>query len=130
MRYLGRSASGEEMSSYHLEARIASWHCIKEDTPEKWEDILHLYDRLLEVNYSPSVALNRTYALFRVRGKRAAIDAAENLKLENNHFYFLLLGELYRGVDNEKARMHFQQAIALAGTQTEKQGIRDKMAGL
>ena len=130
MRYLGRSASGEEMSSYHLEARIASWHCIKEDTPEKWEDILHLYDRLLEVNYSPSVALNRTYALFKVRGKQAAIDAAEKLKLENNHFYFLLLGELYRGVDTGKARMHFQQAIALAGTQTEKQGIRDKMAGL
>ena len=130
MHYLELSASGEEMSSYHLEARIASWHCIKEDTPEKWKDILHLYDRLLEVNYSPSVALNRTYALYRVSGNRAAIDAAEQLKLEDNHFYFLLLGELYRDIDNEKARRHFLQAMALARTQTEKQGIQEKMAGL
>src|SRR5699024_7005267 len=63
MHFLERSAEGKKVSSYHLEARIAYWHCIKEDTPEKWEDILHLYDQLLKVNCSPSVALNRIYAL-------------------------------------------------------------------
>lgn len=32
--FLALSAQGEEVSSYHLEARIAYWHCIKEDTPK------------------------------------------------------------------------------------------------
>ena len=130
MYYLGLSASGGEMSSYHLEARIASWHCIKEDSPEKWEDILSLYDRLLEVNYSPSVALNRTYALYKARGRDEAIEAAQRLKLGHNHFYFLLLGELYRDIDPATSRLHLQQALELAGTQTERQGILEKLTAL
>jgi RNA polymerase sigma-70 factor (ECF subfamily) len=130
IHYLGLSASGGEMSSYHLEARIASWHSVKEDTPEKWKDILQLYDRLLEVNYSPGVALNRTYALYKVRGEREALAAAERLNLENNHFYFLLLGELYRDIDDEKARSNLQRAIGLACTQTEKRVLQEKLAAL
>ena len=31
MHFLDQSARGDEVSSYHLEARIAYWHCIKED---------------------------------------------------------------------------------------------------
>ena len=37
MHFLDLSAQGHEVSSYHLEARIAYWHCMKEDTKEKWE---------------------------------------------------------------------------------------------
>jgi predicted RNA polymerase sigma factor len=50
IQYLALSATGEQLSSYHLEARIASWHCIKGDTPGKWEEILQLYNQLLMVN--------------------------------------------------------------------------------
>ncbi len=127
MHFLDRSAHGDEVSSYHLEARIAYWHCIKEDTKEKWEDILRLYNQLLMVNYSPSVALNRTFALYKARGQQAALIEAEKLKLENNHFYFVLLGELYKNIDNEKAKLNFQNAYALAKTQTEKQAIQHKI---
>ncbi len=66
--FLSLSAQGEEVSSYHLEARIAYWHCIKEDYRGKWEDILQLYNQLLLINYSPSVALNRTFALYKANG--------------------------------------------------------------
>lgn len=125
--FLALSAQGDEVSSYHLEARIAYWHCIKEDTPEKWEDILQLYNALLMINYSPSVALNRTFALYKANGKKAALAEAEKLKLENNHFYFLLLGELYKDIDNKKALMHLQKAYDLAKTQVERQGIKEKM---
>ena len=107
MHFLGHSARGDELSSYHLEARIAGWHCNKEDTPEKWREILHLYDLLLEVNYSPSVAQNRIYDLYNVSGEEVALEAAEKLNWENNHFYFLLLGELYAGVDEVRAKMNF-----------------------
>ena len=122
--FLELSAEGEELSSYHLEARIASWHCIKEDTREKWEDILQLYNQLLLINYSPSVALNRIYALYKVNGQQAALIEAEKLKLENNHFYFLLLGELYKGIDYDRAKVNLKQAYALAKTETEKHAIQ------
>lgn len=128
--FLNRSAQGEAITSYHLEARIASWHCIKEDSKEKWEDILQLYDKLLLVNYSPSVALHRAFALYHAKGPEAALAEAEQLKLENNHFYFLLLGELYKNTDRRKARLHFQKAHDLAKTATEKQVIQEKIIAL
>jgi len=115
------------VSSYHLEAQIAYWHCNQEDSSEKWENILSLYNQLLLVNYSPSVALNRTYALYKANGKEEAIIQAEKLRLDNNHFYFILLGELYKGVDNAKARVYLQKAFDLAKTSTERQGIREKI---
>jgi len=125
--YLDLSAQGNEISSYHLEARIAYWHCIKEDSAEKWEEILDLYNQLLMINYSPSVALNRTFALYKANGRQEALAEAEKLRLDNNHFYFILLGELYKDFDNAKARSSFEKAYALARTQPEKQGIREKI---
>ena len=109
--YLYHSVEGDEITSYHLEARIAYWHCTKEDTPEKWGSILQLYDQLLLVNYSPAVALNRAYAVFKIKGRMPAIAETEKLNLENNHFYFLLLGELYKDLDNSKAKYNFQKAF-------------------
>ena len=90
MQYLALSATGDQLTSYHLEARIASWHCIKEDTPEKWEEILQLYNQLLLINYSPGVALNRTFALYKANGREQAMIELEKLKLEGNHFYMVL----------------------------------------
>jgi RNA polymerase sigma factor (sigma-70 family) len=130
MRFLALSAEGNEVSSYHLEAGIAYWHCIKEDTMEKWTGILGLYDQLLKINYSPSVALNRIYALYKTRGREPALTEALKLGLENDHFYFALLGELYKGLDNDRARANFENAYALAKTQTEKQSILKKIGTL
>ncbi|HVV02611.1 MAG TPA: DUF6596 domain-containing protein [Puia sp.] len=130
MHFLYLSARGDEVSSYHLEAQIAYWHCIKEDTKEKWENILSLYNQLLLVNYSPGVALNRTYALYKANGRQEALIEAEKLRLDNNHFYFILLGELYKGLDDEKAKLHLQKAYDLAKTLTERQGIREKIDAL
>lgn len=130
MHFLNLSAQGTELSSYHLEAKIASWHCIKEDTNEKWEDILYLYDQLLQINFSPSVVLNRIYALYKVHGSKAALAEAEKLNFENNHFYFLLLGELYKNIDDEKAKLNLIKARDLAKTETEKEAIQEKIVRL
>jgi RNA polymerase sigma-70 factor (ECF subfamily) len=50
--------------------------------------------------------------------------------MEENHFYFLLLGELYVQVDKEKAKQNFEKAYALAKTDTEKKGILEKIRKL
>ena len=127
MYFLNVSAQGDKISKYHLEASIAYWHTIKEDTHEKWENILQLFNQLLQIEYSPIAALNRTYALSKSNGKAAAIIEAEKLGLTDNHFYFTLLGELYKGTDDDKARKNFQTAFSLAKTQTDKQTIQKKI---
>jgi len=125
--FLNCSASGTKLSKYHLEAAIAYWHTHKKDTQEKWENILQLYNQLLQIEYSPIAALNRTYALSKANGKEEAIIEAEKLKLTDNHFYFTLLGELYTDIDNEKAKQNFQKALSLAKTQTDQQAIQKKI---
>lgn len=125
--YMEIATRGNEISSYHLEAGIAFWHCQKTDTKEKWENILRYYDLLLQINYSPAVALNRLYALSKVRGKQAALKESGNENLIHNHFYFLLLGELYKDIDDHQAKAHYQKAFSLAKTQAEKDNIINKM---
>lgn len=125
--YLNQSSHGRKLSKYHIEAGIAYWHTIKTDSKEKWENILQLYNKLLQIEYSPIAALNRTFSLSKANSKQEAIIEAEKLKLENNHFYFTLLGELYAGVDNTKSKQNFQKAISLAKTQADRQAIQRKI---
>jgi RNA polymerase sigma factor (sigma-70 family) len=128
--FLRKASTGNILSKYHLEATIAYWHTIKEDSKEKWETILQLYNRLLQISYSPIAALNRTYALAKANGKEIAIKEAEKLNLSTNHYYYTLLGELYTGIDNEKAKDNFRSAFSLAKTQTDKQTIQKKIDSL
>lgn len=118
--YLSRASGGEKLSRYHLEAGIAYWHTHKEDSQEKWSHILDLYDHLLALEYSPIAALNRIYAFAKVHGKAAAIGEAEYLNLTNNHFYYSLLGNLYTGVDEAQAIAHYETAITLAYSGSDK----------
>lgn len=125
--FLHSAASGNTLSKYHLEAGIAYWSTQKADTPEKWENILQFYNRLLQLEYSPIAALNRTFALAKANGKHEAIKEAEKLQLNDNHFYFTLLGELYSGIDDDKAKQHFTRAITMAKTQADRQAIQKKI---
>ena len=128
--FLNQATGGERLSKYHLEAGIAYWNTQKEDTQEKWERILQLYDLLLQLEYSPMAALNRIYALSKVNGREEAIREAEQLGLSNNHFYFALLGELYTGVDDGKAKAYFGQAASLARTPAEQQVLQGRADAL
>ncbi len=125
--YLNQASQGKKISKYHLEAGIAYWHTIKADTKEKWESILQLYNKLLQLEYSPVAALNRTYALSKANGKSEAIMEAEKLKLTNNPYYYTLLGELYKNVDDSKAKENLLNALSLAKTKTDQHVIRRKI---
>ncbi|MEZ4829855.1 MAG: sigma-70 family RNA polymerase sigma factor [Bacteroidia bacterium] len=125
--YLHEASRGDRLSRYHIEAAIAWWHTRKADTEEKWENILRLYDHLLPVAYSPVAALNRVYAFSRVRGKTAAIAEAEKLSLTDNHYYYTLLGELYKNIDPQKSQQNFRHAHSLARTEADRKTIKRKM---
>lgn len=128
--YLNQASKGNKLSKYHFEAGIAYWHTHKEDTTEKWENILQLYNQLLQIEYSPIAALNRTFALAKANGKGKAIIEAEKLQLTDNHFYYSLLGYLYTDVDNEKALKHFKTALSLANSGADKAVITKNIEGI
>jgi predicted RNA polymerase sigma factor len=128
--YLQKASHGDTLTKYHLEATIAYWHTVKSDSKEKWESILQLYNHLLQIEYSPIAALNRTYALSKANGKNEAIAQAEKLQLTDNHYYYTLLGELYKDIDREKSKCNFDKAFAMAKTNADKQTILKKLADL
>jgi RNA polymerase sigma factor (sigma-70 family) len=128
--FLHCASSGKEISTYHLEAAIAYWSTQKTDAPEKWESVLELYNRLLQIRYSPIAALNRSFALSKVEGAAVAIKEAERLDLVYNPFYFSLLGELYTGIDNEKADKNFKNALLLLNSEAGKLVILRKIERL
>lgn len=114
--YLNQAADSAVLTRYHLEAAIAYWHTHKEDSGEKWNNILDLYNQLLILEYSPIAALNRTFALARARSKQEAIKEAEKLGLTDNYFYYSLLGNLYTDIDDNKAVQHYETAMKQANT--------------
>jgi RNA polymerase sigma factor (sigma-70 family) len=125
--YLTKASRGNQLTKYHLEAAIAYWHTHKNDTTEKWENILQLYNKLLQIQYSPIAALNRTYALAKANGKNEAIIEAEKLNLNDNHLYHSLLGNLYSNIDNAKALQHYQTSLNLAKSSADKTAISNNI---
>ncbi len=128
--YLNKAAVGSVVSKYHFEAAIAYWHTQRNETIEKWENILRLYNQLLILEYSPIAALNRTYVLSKVYGKEEALKEAHKLKLDENHLYFALLGNLYTDIDNSKALMYMEKALHVAKTTKDKATINKSISAL
>jgi RNA polymerase sigma factor (sigma-70 family) len=126
--YLNKAATGDEISTYHFEAAIAYWHTTRSD--DRWENILQLYNKLLQMNYSPIAALNRTYALGKVYGKEMAIAEAEKLNLGKDHLYHVLLGDLYTDVDREKALSHLNTALSLTKSSIDRKAILNQISKL
>ncbi len=128
--YFRQASAGNRLSKYHLEGGIAYWHTVQADPAEKWEQVLQLYNRLLQLEYSPVAALNRTLAFSKVYGNAAGITEAEKLQLHQNAYYFILLGALYGTEDREKAVLNYGKALELLKTDTEKRVIRKKISEL
>ncbi len=124
--YLNQSSTGEQLSKYHLEAAIAFWHT-QEGDEEKWENILQLYNYLLQVEYSPIAALNRTYALAKANSTEQALQEALKLDLDKHHLYHCLLAELYAEDNTTKRKMHLEKALDLCKSEQEKKVILKKL---
>ncbi|NHF59476.1 sigma-70 family RNA polymerase sigma factor [Flavobacteriaceae bacterium TP-CH-4] len=125
--YLRLSSLGTAITKYHLEAVIAYQHTQPNDSKEKWGQILQLYNQLLQLRYSPIIALNRTYALSKAYGKQVALEQALKIDMKNNHFYHLLLAELYSDSDRKKQKDHLELAMVTATTDHEKKIILRKL---
>ncbi|WP_261449858.1 RNA polymerase sigma factor [Marinilongibacter aquaticus] len=126
--YLANATNGKETSKYHLEAGIAYWHIIGGD--DKWKKILQLYNQLVLIEYSPITALNRAFAFSKVYGHAGAIAEAEKLDLTENSQYFELMGYLYAPLNGPKAVLHYQRAVKLTKSRTEKDTLKREIKRL
>ena len=126
MQHLSQSATGDALSEYHLQAGIAACHCAARDyASTDWAQILALYDRLVGIDASPVVALNRAIAVAEVRGPAAGIAAVNSIrdrdKLESYHLLYAVLGEFESRLDHlHAAADFFRTALKLADTKSER----------
>lgn len=133
LRYLNQSAEGGELSTYHIEAAIASIHCLAptyNDT--NWEIIVGMYDKLYRKTNSPVAALNRAIAIAELHGPEAGIRAIKEIpglkSLEDYYIYPAALGEFHLrlGLYNE-ARVLFTKALSLTDSVREKRFLERKV---
>jgi predicted RNA polymerase sigma factor len=133
MFHLSQSAAGGEITPYHLQAGIAAVHCSAPDYPStNWHRILVLYDRLMEFDDSPVVALNRAVAVAEVQGPQAGIEAVRNIKnvrsLESYYLLPAVLGEFEIRLQHpEAAADHFRNALKLAELKSEQTFLADRI---
>src|SRR5256886_4651498 len=81
MFHFAQSAAGNELSEYHLQSGIAACHCAAKDYEStNWHQILSLYDRLIEFDQAPVVALNRAVAIANIRGANAGLQAVRRIR--------------------------------------------------
>jgi RNA polymerase sigma factor (sigma-70 family) len=124
--FLDRSATGSELSEYHLEAAIASVHATAggiDDTD--WAKIVSLYDSLMTLRPSPVVALNRAIAIAQRNGPDRGVEEIQAItdrdRLKSYPFYWAALGEFeLRSKRYETAHGHFRSALALARNEAER----------
>jgi predicted RNA polymerase sigma factor len=126
MSHLSESAAGEVLTAYHLQAGIAACHCAASDFESTdWRQILSLYDRLLELDNSPVIALNRTVAVANVHGPQAGIEAVEAIEngsqLNSYYLLYAVLGEFEKQLNNFQAAIdHFRKALQLTELTSEQ----------
>jgi RNA polymerase sigma factor (sigma-70 family) len=133
-RLLERSASGDEVTEYHVEAAIAWVHAEARSAEEtRWDRIVSLYDTLLAIRPSPVVALQRALAVAQVDGPERGLDAiraiAQSERLAAYPFYFAALGELeLRRGQGAIAGEHFRAALSLARSSMERRFLEARLA--
>ena len=124
--HLGRSAAGEELSQYHLQAGIAACHCTAKDyLSTDWPRILALYDKLVEIDDSPVVALNRAVAASEVHGPAAGIEAVKSIQnrrsLDSYYLLYAVLGEFEARLNNHSAAAgQLRKALELTALASER----------
>jgi len=132
-RLLDLSATGSELTEYHVEAAIAAVHAgahRAEDT--NWAEIVSLYDTLMTIRPSPVVALNRAIAVAQQEGPERGLEEiraiADRDRLVAYPFYSAALGELeLRSGRHEIARQHFRAALACARSPMERRFLEQRV---
>lgn len=133
MLHLAQSAAGDELTRFHLEAGIAACHCAAGDyASTDWRRILSLYDRLIELDGSPVVALHRAVAVAHVHGPEAGLQALapvrEREELRSYYLFYAVLGEFEARLDRPQAAAgNFRRSRDLAALAPERRFLAQRL---
>ena len=118
-----RLDSGEPPGRYQLLAAINAVHTYATDPGDTdWSQIVALYDRLVRLDRSPIVALNRAVAVAELDGPAAALDAIDQLQpsLADYHALHAARAELLRRLSRRAESIAaYDTAIGLIGNTAE-----------
>jgi len=118
VQFLNSEGGEKKLSVYLILASISANHCISQSIEETdWNEILSLYDSLLEIEDTPIVRLNRSVPLSKVKGYRAAIAELQSLsktpELSENFLYHSTIAEFYKmNRDIDRAKNSYSKAIS------------------
>ncbi|WP_229236191.1 RNA polymerase sigma factor [Emticicia sp. TH156] len=129
--FFRQSAIGNEISEYHLEAAIASYHASAQSFEKtNWEVILRLYNMLADLKPSPFIQLNRAIVKGYVSGPEAALkDLIELESLSMNYTYQTAKGDLYAELADSVNAIHcYEKALQVVKSDPEKRLIEKKLA--
>ena len=115
-----------------LHTSIATAKSFKETN---WKKILDYYEWLCKIAPSPINELNKVVAVMELYGAAIALEELESIKekkkLESYYLYHSLLGEIYSRLDNlSAAKEHFEAAIKLTHSETERKMLSNKIVAL
>jgi len=116
---------------YQAQAAIVAVHATSPSYAETdWAQIVALYDRLLDVQPSPVIALNRAVALAELEGPGAALAAVEPLaeRLERYHLFHATRAELLRRLGRfDEARRANERALGLTDNPAERALLEQRL---
>ncbi|GLY34219.1 RNA polymerase subunit sigma-24 [Amycolatopsis sp. NBRC 101858] len=118
-----RLAAGVAPGRYQILAAINAVHTSARTIGDTdWSQVLALYDQLVRLDPSPTIALNRAIAVAELDGPEVALAAVDELEdsLAGYHAFHTTRAELLRRAGrNPQARTAYDRAIALAGNTAE-----------
>ncbi|HEV8251969.1 MAG TPA: RNA polymerase sigma factor [Candidatus Limnocylindria bacterium] len=116
---------------YLLQAAIVAVHATATSyAATDWTEIVALYDRLLQLQPTPVVALNRALALAELDGPAAALDEIDPLaaRLEGYHLFHAARGELLRRLGRlDEAREADHRALSLTDNPAERRLLATRL---
>lgn len=131
--FFRRSSVGNQISEYHIEAAIASYHASAESFEKtNWEVILRLYNLLADIKPTPFVYMNRAIIKGYVYGAKVALEDLTKLESLNQHYiYQTSKGDFYAELrDKQLAEECYEKALSLVSSEPEKQLIAKKILNL
>src|SRR5262249_8092698 len=133
MAWLARSAAGDELTRYHVEAGIAWEHCRAPTFADTdWRRIAELYDTLERVAPSPLHALGRAVAEAYLHGPQAALDrlAAVPKDIVPTRYpgWHVVIGEFHFRLGQHAAATHaWQEALRLTTARADQEFLRRRL---
>lgn len=115
---------------YQIQAAISQLHSTAPSFAETdWQQIVTLYDALLQRSQSPFVQVNRAIALAELHGPAAALEEIEGiLDADDWHFLHLARGDLAERLGQfESAREHFGNALSRTNNLAERREIQRRL---